>query len=144
LAAATSLFALPGALQDFLGVAYDPNNNSLWISGYQKDVIADYSLDGTLLSSFTTGQLYLTALAFDPADSTLWFNIGGNTLYQYSTSGELLQSGMPIGLPSGRGDAGEFAEPISSVPLPSALPLFASGLAGLGRLSRRKKGKHVA
>ena len=32
--------------------------------------------------------------------------------------------------------------PVSSVPLPSALPLFASGLAGLGLLVWRRKRKH--
>jgi hypothetical protein len=30
-------------------------------------------------------------------------------------------------------------QPVTAVPLPSALPLFASGLAGLGWLSRRRK-----
>jgi hypothetical protein len=137
------LFSLPGALQDYMGVAYDPQNDSLWISGYHKDVIADYSLNGTLLSSFTTdlpaiglAGLEAQALGFDPADSTLWFaRLGFNTLYQYSTSGVFLQSGIPSGLPTyfgtGGNDSGDFAEPSpvpvpvpSPVPEPSAFPLF--------------------
>ena len=70
------IFSRPGASQAWIGVAYDPQNNSLWISGYRTDVIADYSLNGTLLSSFSTGlgtDLEADALGFDPADSTLWF-----------------------------------------------------------------------
>jgi hypothetical protein len=71
-----ALFSLPGAQEGYIGMAYDPQNNSLWISGYRTDVIADYSLNGTLLSSFSTGlgtDLEADALGFDPADSTLWF-----------------------------------------------------------------------
>jgi hypothetical protein len=42
------LFSLPGVPADYIGIAYDPQNDSLWISGYYTDVIADYSLNGTL------------------------------------------------------------------------------------------------
>ena len=49
------LFSIPGETSAaYLGITYDPNNNSLWVSGWQTDVIADYSLTGTLLSSFAT------------------------------------------------------------------------------------------
>jgi hypothetical protein len=34
--------------------------------------------------------------------------------------------------------------PVSNVPLPAALPLFATGLAGLGLLGRRRKRKDIA
>jgi hypothetical protein len=146
------LFSLPGSGRDYIGVAYDPRNNSLWISGYETDVIADYSLNGTLLSSFNTGlpiSPYITgaygaqALAFDPADSTLWFAYSGfNTLYQYSTSGVFLQSGIPNGLPTyfntGGNDAGDFAEPVPSVPEPTSFALLGSGLIGLTMMRRRK------
>jgi len=50
-----TLFSIPGVTSAaYLGITYDPNNNSLWVSGWQTDVIADYSLTGTLLSSFAT------------------------------------------------------------------------------------------
>src|SRR5271157_3917289 len=52
-----------------LGITYDAANNSLWISGeYGTTYVTDYSLSGTLLSSFSTGHDYNDALALDPAD----------------------------------------------------------------------------
>ena len=71
-------------------------------------------------------QLGLDALAYDPADNTLWFNYGqGNTLYPYSRTGNLLQSGTPSGLPSCCYLAGEIAG--TFVPPP---PLPEPGIAG--------------
>jgi hypothetical protein len=124
------LFTVSGAApEDYLGTTCDPNNNSIWISGWNTDVIADYSMTGTLLSSFATGLNVMGALAFDPADGTLWFNHErSNELFQYSTSGALLQSGT-LGLPNI--DAyfgGEFAEPVpSDVPEPATLFLLGTG-----------------
>jgi hypothetical protein len=134
------LFTIPGsAPKDSVGVAYDSTTNSLWISGFFTDVIANYMLDGTPLSSFNTGITGMFALAFDPADGTLWFSQGGtNALYQFSTSGTLLQSGIPSGLPNANFLSGEFAV-TSSVPVPAALPLFTSGLGLLGWLGKRKR-----
>ncbi len=48
------------------GVSYDATNNSLWISDYSEYAVADYSLSGTLLTSFNTGHYENAALAFDP------------------------------------------------------------------------------
>ena len=141
-----SLFTIPGAtINSYSGVTYDPTNNSLWISGYDTDVIADYSLTGTLLSSFTTGLDQMNALAFDPADGTLWFIYAqSNLLYQYSTAGELLQSGTPRWLPQCCLLSGEFAEAGPAVPLPAALPLFAGGLGVMAWMARRRKRKAAA
>ena len=104
-------------------------------------MIAQYSLTGTLLSKFSTGinSTGHFALAFDPADGTLWFNNCCNLFYQYSISGVLLQSGeISNGLPDGGLLAGEFAEPVpSAVPAPASLPLLATGLGLLAWLRRR-------
>jgi hypothetical protein len=102
--------------QGTTGIAYDPTNNSLWISS-RSSWIADYSLDGVLLAAFDSdpsrnGYWANVALGLDPADHTLWIaNEGTNVLRQYSldgvTFGQLLQMGTPDGLP-GVGDSGEF------------------------------------
>ena len=111
-----ALFSIPGAhALDYLGIAYDPTNDSLWLSGYNTDVIADYSLTGTLLSSFSTGTgaQSIFALGLDPADETLWFSLDQtNMLYQYSRSGVLLQNGL-AGLPRCCYFSGDFAEAAS-------------------------------
>ena len=52
------------------GIAFDPNNNSLWTGDYGDNTVSDYSPGGTLLASFT-GATVSEGLAFDPADSTL-------------------------------------------------------------------------
>jgi hypothetical protein len=116
-----ALFSVPPST---VGITYDPNNNSLWLSNVF-GVISDYTLTGTLLSSFSPG-FFGTALAFDPADGTLWFNNGEvNQLFQYSTSGVFLQSGIPTGLPSFFYVAGEFAE-TEAVPEPTTFALSAA------------------
>jgi len=138
-----SVQSAPGASGQWLGITYDPANNSLWLSGWGTGTLADYSLTGALLSSFTTSALYMSALGFDPADGTLWFsNDATNELLQYSTSGTLLQDGILSGLPGGYYLAGDFAEASSSsvpVPEPTSLILFGSGLLALSAVSRRKR-----
>jgi hypothetical protein len=96
------------------GIAYDPTNNSLWISSKGSRWIADYSLDGVLLAAFDASPYWPNVgLGLDPADHTLWLTTGGqNVLRQYSldgaTFGKLLQVGLPDGLPSVGENPGEF------------------------------------
>lgn len=129
----TALFTAPGGLGAWLGVTYDAANKSLWISSWSGTTVADYSLSGTLLSSFSTGHVENAALALDPADHTLWLiddQDRPNYLEQYSTAGVLLSTGSSFGTALG----GEF----NLAPEPGTLIMFGSGILGLAGLLRRK------
>ena len=138
----TALFGL-GAGNGWFGITYDKANNSLWISSYTNPTVADYSLTGTLLSSFSTGHVENNALALDPADHTLWLvdddQSGSNPLYgnleQYSTAGVRLSFGPFIGTALG----GEFnLAPATITAEPGTLILLGSGILGIAGVLRRK------
>jgi hypothetical protein len=122
-----------------MGITYDRANNSLWMSGWGNNAVTDYSLSGTVLSSFSTGQIYNGALALDPADHTLWLvddesntaNVG--LLEQYSTAGALLSTGPYVAGAQG----GEF-DLAPTTPEPGTLIMFGSGILGLAGVLRRK------
>jgi hypothetical protein len=133
------LFATGTSPGDYLGITYDATNQSLWISGWGQNSIQDYSMSGTLLSSFATANNNLSALAMDSADHTLWASVGqSNNLIQFDTSGNVLQQGAPSLLPGGTYLSGEFAESGGAVPEPSTLLLCGTALIGLARRLRKK------
>ena len=126
------------------GITYDPYDKSLWLSDGPSDIIAEYSLDGRLLYEFHTGYGGNSALAFDPADGTLWmisaFGGGcvhgqGACLEQWSTTGQPLQFGNVPSLPIFFFAAGEMAEP---TPEPGTILLVGSGVLGLAGFLRGK------
>lgn len=122
----------------FLGITYDASNNSLWLSGWSSNVVRNYSLAGTLLSSFTGPTSSLTSLALDPATGTLWMGSQqqqGN-FWEYSRTGALLQS---INLPSLANQntlGGEFA--LAAVPEPATWIQLAAGALLLALGARRR------
>jgi len=129
------------------GITYDPYDKSLWLSDGPSDIIAEYSLDGRLLYEFHTGLGGNSALAFDPADGTLWMTTGsggnlhecvpgrGVCLEQWSTTGQPLQFGNVPSLPISVLAAGEMAEP---TPEPGTILLVGSGVLGLAGFLRGK------
>jgi hypothetical protein len=151
----TILFST-SSLGGFQGIGYDPVNNSLWMSQNGADLItnvtpanideiADFSLTGTLLSSFvynTTAVPHVEAFGFDPADDTLWGEVSQTgELAQWNTSGTLLQEGTPTGLEHANFLGGDFEEggagPITT-PEPATLLLTGSGILMFVRRLRKK------
>jgi hypothetical protein len=125
------------------GITYDATNNSLWIQDLATGVITDYSLTGTVLTSFATiggvnntGDL-ATALAMD-VDHTLWFdNYGTGTIDHYSTTGTYLGSATYAGL--GYALGGEIGA--APTPEPASLTLFGLGAAGIGLAGIRRRAR---
>jgi hypothetical protein len=125
------------------GITYDATNNSLWIQDLATGVITDYSLTGTVLTSFATiggvnntGDL-ATALAMD-VDHTLWFdNYGTGTIDHYSTTGTYLGSATYAGL--GYALGGEIGA--AATPEPASLTLFGLGAAGIGLAGIRRRAR---
>ena len=136
-----ALFQVPEA---YFGITYDRTNNSLWISNFNGTTVSDYSLTGTLLSSFNTTFSSITCLALDPADNTLWMgsqNTKG-TFYQYSKGGVFLQSDTYAALANQNTLGGEFNIAAPAVPEASTTVslglLLALGLGGMTIAARRK------
>jgi len=123
-----------------LGITYDNTNNSLWISDWSgTGTIRDYSLAGTLLSSFTTPFGDVTSLAMDYADNTLWMGsqTTEGTFYQYSRTGVQLSTQVYGALVTQNTLGGEFA--ITAVPEPATFGMLGLALTALFAARRARR-----
>lgn len=151
-----ALFSIDGPYDpgNWVGITYDSFSNSLWVLQYQDvtgagTTVAQFSLTGTLLSSFTTGRTQTTALAMDYADGTLWLS-DEQVWFQFATDGTALGSqaypgdrGLPLYGTAIRGAEFAFTPPRQSVPEPGTVALLALSLAGLG-LGQLRRGPRRA
>jgi hypothetical protein len=125
----------------FLGITYDPTNNSLWVSGWNTSLVTNYTMSGTVISSFSAVTNSLSSLALDHATGTLWMgsqNTQG-TFYQYSKTGTLLQTAVYSGLVSQNTLGGEFA--FAAIPEPTTASLGLLGTIFLWVTKRRRSKK---
>lgn len=149
-----ALFTLGNASGARWGITYDASNNSLWISGLDgavRTLVSDYSLTGTLLSSFNIVSTFgnASALALDPADGTLWRTDGLSstlTLEQYARSapGSFGVTETPLNTQVYTGIAagavgGEFQFTGTVVPEPSTWALLVGGSLLVALSSRRRR-----
>jgi hypothetical protein len=134
---ATTLFTLNNGGNLWSGITYDPTNHSLWFVAHDSNLMVDYSLNGTLLSSFNVQNSTNGPLALDPADHTLWLvNYSSKNLEQYSTSGQFLgidPGYWGIGAEFNLGNVG-----LSPSPEPGTFITFGSGILGLAGIVRRR------
>jgi hypothetical protein len=114
------------------------------------------SISGAAGYSCSTSTFYTKANPFGGTDDYIGFNSstedGGGTGFLFFVSGALGAPGVysNLGFPVNTPGFGNFAEATltvsggSEVPLPAALPLFATVLAGGGLVAWRRKRKAVA
>lgn len=131
----TPLFDLP---DNGSGIAFDTAVGTLFVSLYN-GTINQYTLTGTLLSSFSTDGS-IAGLAYEPNTDTLWgWDRSSQSLFQFSTSGTLLQTNpvdvMSYGVDNPFG--GEMAV-TTNVPEPASFAVLGAGLISLGWLRRRR------
>lgn len=135
------LFTFPESVgHDYLGITYDPSNDSFWISGFYTNVVENRDRSGNLLSSFNASYFpnLLTALALDYADGTLWLGSKANrgVFAQYSRTGILLDTASYDFIDNTLG--GEFNFVTEKIPAPGAIVLGGIGAGLVGWLRRRR------
>jgi hypothetical protein len=128
----------------FIGITFDTANGNLWLADRYgiPGRITEYTLAGVPLFSFDTGIQFISALAYDGTNNSLWVTTTagcatGTCLSDYDINGNLLSSfSIPVtdniigGEISGGG--------VATTPEPGTLLLIGSGALGLlGAIRRR-------
>ena len=123
-----------------IGITYAPGNNSLWLADRYgiPGRITDYDMTGVPLFSFDTGIQFISALAYDGANNSLWVTTtlgcgNGTCLYDYDLSGNLINS---FSIPVSDNIIGGEITP--GIPEPGTLLLLGTGTLGLLGAIRRK------
>lgn len=122
-----------GGPGNYLGITYDPTNNSLWLAQFGGGTVENRTLGGGFISAFNTGISLQAALALDHADGSLWLVewTQNGDFRQYDKSGNPLDTEHYDALIGVNPLGGEFA-----LPEPATLALLTIG--GLF-LSRRRR-----
>jgi hypothetical protein len=119
------------------GISWD-SNNSLWIYTANDSTVRNYSMGGSLLSSFPAANpgTYSKGVAFDYTDQTIWLTDYGNgdSLSQYDRNGNHLQTIFVNGLYGSSALTAEFD--VRGIPAPASAALL--GLGGLAASRRRR------
>jgi hypothetical protein len=92
------LFTLsPDIYTSFLGITFDRELGTLWLSEYGGSWVRQFDLHGHEISQFDTGASAITALAMDYRDGTLWLGHAdySGTFEQFSRTGPDVQ-GNPL------------------------------------------------
>jgi hypothetical protein len=75
-----------------LGITFDTSTSTVWTSNFFTGTVTNYSLAGTVLSSFSVGGS-AAALAYEASSDSLWLsNTSTNTIIQYNKNGSVMQS----------------------------------------------------